>query len=67
MADYFGDLSMHLMYEMYNRDLYLFKHDFFDPANQMAMADLDLAEIHVDLACSAVAGAGGSAVELQTR
>ena len=67
VADYFGDLSMHLMFEMYNRDLYLFKYDFFDPANQMAMADLDLAVIHVNLACSAFAGADGSDEKLQTR
>ena len=49
------------------RDFYLFKYDFFDPANQMPMADLKLVEIHADLACSAVTGAGGSALELQTR
>jgi hypothetical protein len=67
VADYFDDLSIHLMYEMYKRDFYLFKYEFFDPANQMPIADLNLAEIHADLACSAVAGAGGSAVELQTR
>jgi hypothetical protein len=45
---------------MYKRNFYLFKYDFLEPANQMPMADLDLAY-------SAVVGAGGFAVELQTR
>ena len=57
VADYLDDLSMNLMHK---RVFLLFKYDFLDPANQMPMADLDLA-------CSAVAGAGGFAVELQTR
>jgi hypothetical protein len=57
VADYFDDLSMNLMYK---RNFYLFKYDFLEPANQMPMADLDLAY-------SAVVGAGGFAVELQTR
>ena len=38
VADYFDDLSMHLMYEMYQRNFYLFKYDYFDPSISMAMA-----------------------------
>ena len=50
VADYFDDLSMHLMYEMYRRDFYLFKYDYFDPSNMMPMAEMDLDEIHTELA-----------------
>ena len=49
VADYFDDLSMHLMYEMYRRDFYLFKYDYFDPSNVMPMAEMDLDEIHAEL------------------
>jgi hypothetical protein len=49
VADYFDDLSMHLMYEMYRRDFYLFKYDYFDPSNVMPMAEMDLDEIHTEL------------------
>jgi hypothetical protein len=32
VEDYFDDLSMHLVYEIYKRDFELFKYDFDDPA-----------------------------------
>ena len=49
VADYFDDLSMHLTYEMYWRDFYLFKYDYFDPSNVRPMAEMDLDEIHAEL------------------
>ena len=33
VQDYFDDLSMHLMYEIYHRDFDLFKYDFHNPAD----------------------------------
>ena len=50
VADIFDNLSMHLMYQIYRRDFYLFKHDYFDPSNSMAMAETDLDEVHAELA-----------------
>ena len=50
VADYFDDLSMHLLYEMYRRDFYQLKYDYFDPSNSMAMAEMNLDEIHAELA-----------------
>jgi hypothetical protein len=49
VEDYFDDLSMHLMYEMYHRDFDLFKYDFDDPSNKMPVAQIDLAEVHAKL------------------
>ena len=49
VADYFDDLSMHLMHEMYRRDFYPFKYDYFYPSNVMPMAEMDLDEIHTEL------------------
>ena len=49
-ADYFDDLSMYLLYEMYRRDFYQLKYDYFDPSNSMAMAEIELDEIHAELA-----------------
>ncbi len=49
VGDYFDDLSMHLVYEMYKRDFDLFKYDFQDPGNKMPTGDIDLDEIHAKL------------------
>lgn len=49
VADYFDDLSMHLVYEMYKRDFQLFKYDFEDPSNKMPTGAIDLDEVHAKL------------------
>ena len=47
--DYFDDLSMHLIYEIYKRDFDLFKYDFADPSNKMPVGEIDLDEMHAKL------------------
>lgn len=49
VADYFDDLSMHLVYEMYKKDFHIFKYDFENPANKMPIGDIDLDEVHAEL------------------
>lgn len=49
VEDYFDDMSMHLVYEMYKRDFDLFKYDFENPANKMPSGEIDLAEVHAKL------------------
>ena len=49
VEDYFDDLSMHLVYEIYKRDFDLFKYDFENPANKMPLAEVDLDEVHAKL------------------
>lgn len=49
VEDYFDDLSMHLMYEIYKKDFRLFGYDFENPANNMPLRDIDLAEVHAKL------------------
>jgi hypothetical protein len=49
VEDYFDDLSMHLVYEIYKRDFDLFKYDFENPSNKMPVAEIDLAEVHAKL------------------
>lgn len=49
VEDYFDDLSMHLVYEIYKRDFELFKYDFENPANKMPTGEIDLAEVHAKL------------------
>ena len=49
VEDYFDDLSMHLVYEMYKRDFQLFRYDFENPANKMPTGEIDLAEVHAKL------------------
>ncbi|MBC7143436.1 MAG: sulfotransferase family protein [Rhodobacteraceae bacterium] len=49
VEDYFDDLSMHLVYEIYKRDFQLFKYDFENPANKMPMGEVDLDEVHAKL------------------
>ncbi|WP_172299790.1 sulfotransferase family protein [Pseudoruegeria sp. HB172150] len=49
VEDYFDDLSMHLVYEIYKRDFEVFKYDFENPANKMPVAEIDLDEVHAKL------------------
>jgi len=49
VEDYFDDLSMHLMWEIYRRDFELFKYDFDNPANKLPVGDIDLDEVHKKL------------------
>ena len=49
VEDYFDDLSMHLVYEMYKRDFDVFKYDPADPSNKMPVAEIDLDEVHAKL------------------
>lgn len=49
VEDYFDDLSMHLVKEMYHRDFDLFKYDFDNPANKMPIGEIDLDEVHAKL------------------
>ncbi|MBI1417613.1 MAG: hypothetical protein GC146_10365 [Limimaricola sp.] len=49
VEDYFDDLSMHLMYEIYKRDFRLFNYDFENPANKMPLGEVDLDEVHAKL------------------
>ena len=49
VEDYFDDLSMHLVYEIYKRDFDLFRYDFENPANKMPVGEIDLDEVHAKL------------------
>jgi len=49
VEDYFDDLSMHLVYEIYKKDFNLFKYDFENPGNKMPIGEIDLAEVHAKL------------------
>ncbi|MGH1356950.1 MAG: sulfotransferase family protein [Thalassovita sp.] len=49
VEDYFDDLSMHLMYEIYKPDFKLFRYDFENPANKLPKGEIDLNEIHAKL------------------
>mgnify|MGYP001948801859 FL=1 len=49
VEDYFDDLSMHLVYEIYKRDFNLFKYDFENPGNKMPIGEIDLHEVHAKL------------------
>jgi hypothetical protein len=49
VEDYFDDLSMHLVYEIYKRDFALFKYDFENPANKYPTGEIDLEEVHAKL------------------
>ena len=49
VEDYFDDLSMHLVMEMYHRDFELFKYDRESPANRAPVAEIDLDEVHAKL------------------
>ena len=49
VEDYFDDLSMHLMWEIYKKDFQLFKYDFENPGNKMPIGEIDLKEVHAKL------------------
>lgn len=49
VEDFFDDLSMHLVYEIYKRDFQLFRYDFENPANKMPVGEIDLDEVHARL------------------
>ena len=49
VEDYFDDLSMHLVYEIYKRDFELFKYDVENPGNKLPIGEIDLDEIHAKL------------------
>ena len=49
VEDYFDDLSMHLVYEMYKKDFQLFKYDFENPSNKLPIGEIDLKEVHAKL------------------
>ncbi|QOL81826.1 sulfotransferase family protein [Pseudooceanicola spongiae] len=49
VEDYFDDLSMHLVYEIYKRDFDMFKYDARDPSNKMPVGEIDLNEVHAKL------------------
>ena len=49
VEDYFDDLSMHLVYEIYKKDFQLFKYDFENPGNKMPVGEIDLDEVHAKL------------------
>jgi len=46
VEDYFDDLSMHLMWEIYKKDFQLFKYDFENPANKLPKSEVDINEVH---------------------
>ncbi|RYH03975.1 sulfotransferase family protein [Salipiger sp. IMCC34102] len=49
VSEYFDDLSMHLMMEVYKKDFQLFGYDFDDPDNKMPVREIDLNEVHAKL------------------
>ena len=49
VEDYFDDMAMHLMKEIYHRDFAQFKYDFDNPANKMPIGEIDLDEVHAKL------------------
>ena len=49
VENYFDDLSMHLVREIYWRDFEVFKYDFDNPANKQPLAEIDLDEVHAKL------------------
>ncbi|MGO4908075.1 sulfotransferase family protein [Pseudorhodobacter sp. W20_MBD10_FR17] len=49
VEDYFDDLSMHLIWEIYKRDFQLFKYDYDNPGNKMPIGEIDLDEVHAKL------------------
>ncbi|QEW18283.1 Sulfotransferase family protein [Marinibacterium anthonyi] len=49
VEDYFDDLAMHLVYEIYHRDFDLFKYDRDNPGNKKPTGEIDLDEVHAKL------------------
>ncbi len=50
MEDFFDDLALHLMWEIYRKDFQLFGYDFDDPSRKGPKREIDLEEIHRKLA-----------------
>lgn len=49
VEDYFDDLSMHLVYEIYKRDFDLFGYDPENPSSKTPVREIDLEEVHAKL------------------
>ena len=49
IEDFFDDLSMHLVYEIYKRDFDLFRYDAANPGNPKPVGEIDLDEVHKKL------------------
>ena len=49
IEEYFDDLSMHLVYEIYKRDFEVFKYDRDNPATKLPLHEVDLDEVHAKL------------------
>ncbi len=49
VEDYFDDLAMHLVFEIYKRDFEVFKYDFENPGNKLPLSEVDLDEVHAKL------------------
>ncbi len=49
IEDFFDDLSMHLVYEIYKADFELFRYDFENPGNSRPTGEIDLEEVHKKL------------------
>jgi hypothetical protein len=49
VADFFDDLAMHLVYEIYRDDFDLFRYDPADPSNTSPLGEIDLDELHARL------------------
>ena len=49
VEDYFDDLSIHLVYEMYKGDFDLSKYDAQNPSNKMPISEIELDELHAKL------------------
>lgn len=49
VADYFDDLSRHLVREIYRQDFALFRYDVDDPSNPLPRGPVDLDEVHRSL------------------
>ena len=49
VEDYFDDLSMHLVWEIYKRDFRLFRYDFENPGNKKPKGPVDVTEVQARL------------------
>ncbi len=49
VAEYFDDLTRHLVWEIYKRDFQLFRYDPQDPGRAAPVAAIDLDEVHAKL------------------
>lgn len=49
VEDFFDDLSMHLMREVYGRDFELFGYDIDDPSRRAPVREIDLDAVHAKL------------------